>query len=432
MVKSRKDKALPPIKWAYAVRPMSWCLLTFVVHLFSVAAGAVQPGSARFRQTDRGALDFRQYRDRERKGVETNAWWGKPVAPLDFWAGKPIWIDDVAIRAARERGRRMPPPAFDDPSMSLEEYSQLIDVQSQESLDAVYEHERRFWAKWGSLLPRPPSDISTFQQEVAEECFWSKSAKYRQLCDKSTALRNEDFEHRLSRVQLKALEAGIPHEAVEHEALRWIYMLSKRKEYHRRVEMGLEDGNTVSSEFAETLGIDAKLVLQPVTADDLRDANAWKSRYVNRLLREEVDQSYVSAYCRAWGLPLGKLKADAHAEVRGLEREELDKPAVVKNRMPSIRTKHEAKVLRFLSDGQANAARLLAKRYWLDFQELEQKASSIKETTQVQKKNQTQDPEQLLRWRKKRLQKMIAHGDREEAQVKADQWGIPLNEIEKQ
>ena len=344
-----------------------WCVLLAVTGLSYLGARADPSRQTEVRQLDRGALDFRERLDRERQGVETNAWWGKPMAPLEFWEGKTVWLDETAILAAKARGRRLPPPAFDDPSMSLAHYSRLIEDASKESSDAAYQHERRFWTKWVPLLHRPPSDILAFQEGAAEECFRAESSKFRALLERRAALAaDEDLQGRLHRVQRRALDVGIPHESVDAVALRWAYILAKRKEYSDRVEVGMEDGRSVSPQFAAALGVAPEAVVRPLADHDLQEANTWKARYVARLARDGADSSYIAAYCRAWNLDMEAVLLAARQRDESPETVELNMPECLRKRTANMKARHETKVLGYLQAGEEGAARILAKRYCLD------------------------------------------------------------------
>lgn len=110
----------------------------------SVAAAAPPEHSHKVEE-DRGSMAFRERIEREKSGIETNGWWGQPMDPKVFWRDKVVWLDAVAIDAARQRGRRMPPPAFDDSAMSLESYSSLIIDGAEGARERLYAHECRFW-----------------------------------------------------------------------------------------------------------------------------------------------------------------------------------------------------------------------------------------------------------------------------------------------
>jgi hypothetical protein len=397
----------------------------------SVAAAAPPEHSHKVEE-DRGSMAFRERIEREKSGIETNGWWGQPMDPKVFWRDKVVWLDAVAIDAARQRGRRMPPPAFDDSAMSLESYSSLIIDGAEGARERLYAHECRFWVKWTALLPRPPGDIEARQERAAADYFWLHSSQYAGLAKEDSLLASPEVavRDRLSAIQLSALDEGFPVEAFEPDALYGVYVPKKRQEYAKRVAQGLEDGKTVSSEFGRMCGVSSDVIVHEVTDEEDGQSSAWKIRYLRRLLRTNTDESYLLAYCKAWKLPYGTLKAKVRAEERDQAPEDLSEPAVIRDRGKLVRARQEARVLQFLTDGEESAARILANRYWLDIEELQERAQVTKNAILRSRENQVQDPEELTKWRKKRLRKMIAHGDEEEAQTKAKEWGMSLADVE--
>ena len=58
------------------------------------------------------------------------------------------------------------------------------------------------------------------------------------------------------------------------------------------------------------LAVDAKYLTQPLNAEVLKLANAWKGPYLQRLSKEKVDPSYINSYLRAWNLKPEDVFAD--------------------------------------------------------------------------------------------------------------------------
>jgi len=54
--------------------------------------------------------------------------------------------------------------------------------------------------------------------------------------------------------------------------------------------------------FMQKLAVDSKYITEPLTSDQLKEANAWKVAYLQRLRREKTDESYINAYLEAWNL----------------------------------------------------------------------------------------------------------------------------------
>jgi hypothetical protein len=46
----------------------------------------------------------------------------------------------------------------------------------------------------------------------------------------------------------------------------------------------------------------SKLITDPLAPDQVAAANAWKIAYLQRLRKENTDESYISAYLTAWKL----------------------------------------------------------------------------------------------------------------------------------
>lgn len=68
----------------------------------------------------------------------------------------------------------------------------------------------------------------------------------------------------------------------------------------------LDAGRTADSlEVRSLLGrllVETNYVTQPPADEQLRAANAWKVAYLQRLCRENIDESYINAYLQAWNL----------------------------------------------------------------------------------------------------------------------------------
>jgi hypothetical protein len=51
-----------------------------------------------------------------------------------------------------------------------------------------------------------------------------------------------------------------------------------------------------------TVLADQNLITDPLREEHLAAANAWKIAYLNRLRKENTDESYINAYLKAWNL----------------------------------------------------------------------------------------------------------------------------------
>jgi hypothetical protein len=98
-------------------------------------------------------------------------------------------------------------------------------------------------------------------------------------------------------VRQRFQELGCPPEALTEEALFWAYVFKNRQEYEKRTNRSLS-----VDYFLSHLAVDSKLITEPLTADQLKAANAWKIAYLQRLRRENTDESYLNAYLKAWNL----------------------------------------------------------------------------------------------------------------------------------
>jgi hypothetical protein len=79
-------------------------------------------------------------------------------------------------------------------------------------------------------------------------------------------------------------------------------VLRKRKEYANLVKPAGPPDETAVNEFFAKVYVDRKLITEPLTPEQLREANAWKVAYLRRLRKEKTDESYITAYLKAWNL----------------------------------------------------------------------------------------------------------------------------------
>jgi hypothetical protein len=91
--------------------------------------------------------------------------------------------------------------------------------------------------------------------------------------------------------------------------LFWAYVMKQRQEYAKEQAQaddwkshGSHLAESFLTRFLERLYVDPKFITDPLTPDQLKAANAWKIAYLQRLRREKTDESYITAYLKAWNL----------------------------------------------------------------------------------------------------------------------------------
>jgi len=100
----------------------------------------------------------------------------------------------------------------------------------------------------------------------------------------------------------REIEAGYPPEAFSEDALLWTYILEMRRQYQELAHTAGATNDVSVQNFVLRLLVDTKYLTEPSDAEVLKLANAWKIAYLQRLRNEKVDESYISAYLKAWDL----------------------------------------------------------------------------------------------------------------------------------
>jgi hypothetical protein len=95
---------------------------------------------------------------------------------------------------------------------------------------------------------------------------------------------------------------GYPSESQAPDAYRWSHIMQKRQEYGVIRASGQDTDNVTLSNFFRRVYVDRKYITDPLNAEDIQAANAWKVAYLRRLLLEKADESYINAYMQAWNL----------------------------------------------------------------------------------------------------------------------------------
>jgi hypothetical protein len=236
--------------------------------------------------------------------AEGTTWWGKPIDPKSFWIGRVVWEDQKADFDASRHGRQFPPMPYEDTNFTS--YSAL-DVKSSTGLmldpkeDTYGSHrENVFWQKFGVSHPRPPQELERFQFDLAERY-------YESVANDEISLKDaQDFKlHEVNR----AITMNYPRESLTDDALFCVYINNQRLEYGRLVSAGLPANGGLIRNFLTKSGANSHYISDPVPDGRLSLTNVWKIAYLQRLRNERVDDSYINAYLKAWGLSTNDISA---------------------------------------------------------------------------------------------------------------------------
>lgn len=231
--------------------------------------------------------------------AEKTSWWGKPLDPKKFWAGRVLWLDASAIDAARRHGRADPPIPYDDPTLPPYKDDDGInwnnaEVEGPNLHFAQSSKEAAFWDKFRRTHPKPPEDLERYQAEARRDIVGGQLVFKDMTPQEITELENS--------IKNRMYEVGVPRELLTDEALMANYLMEKRKEHARLLEEGEPPNGFFVSNFLARLYVEPQLV---TNADDtaIRQADrAWKIAYLQRLRSENTDEQYIQAYLKAWSL----------------------------------------------------------------------------------------------------------------------------------
>jgi hypothetical protein len=95
---------------------------------------------------------------------------------------------------------------------------------------------------------------------------------------------------------------GCPPEAITDDALYWTYVEQQREVYNTQIAPLVGRNPYVVSNYLAKLYVASEVVTNTLTPEQLKAANAWKVAYLQRLQRENTDDSYINAYLKAWNL----------------------------------------------------------------------------------------------------------------------------------
>ena len=254
-----------------------------------------------------GHLPLDRTDHREMKIAEKTSWWGKRLDPATFWSNRVVWLDRSAIGEAQTYGRDWPPIPFDDPRFEKCDDSDYPPPKGYDinDINVHTKHSYREDAFWNWFVfnhPRPPERIDKYNSEVAMSWLRRKNtletdpeeAKRFRVTSESIA---GDIVGRRSR----AAEDNYPPEFHNEEAYFWNGVLALRTEYQEALQK-YRDEEQMDLFFWKKVPVDRKYILDPLTEENMRAANAWKVAYLNRLRSEQWDESYINAYLQAWNL----------------------------------------------------------------------------------------------------------------------------------
>ena len=163
--------------------------------------------------------------------------------------------------------------------------------------------EDAFWCWFVFNHPRPPEQIDEYNNKAA----------LRYLRSKNT-LETDPEKAKLFRITPESVTGGVvsrrdiavrenyPPEFHNEEAYFWNGILALRADYQKAFERDGGDEEQMELFFWSKLPVDRKYILDPLTEEGMRAANAWKVAYLNRLRSENWDESYINAYLQAWNL----------------------------------------------------------------------------------------------------------------------------------
>ena len=246
--------------------------------------------------------DYRDY-----ACVEQTSWWGKRLDPVEFWKDRVVWYDGSAESAAKRKGRAYPPIPYDDPSVSDRNDDDIKNkafFRDGTQPNYVYsERESIFWSIYRMKNLCPPKDIENWLGGLAESWIYNKYnfENYDPNPSKGRVtpkMYKESMESKLDKTNIHSF----PPEAVSPEAFHWDYVMRKRAEYDKYIDLKLMDNERIKESFFNKVYVDRELITEPLTEAQIDAANAWKVAYLNRLRNEKWDESYINAYLEAWNL----------------------------------------------------------------------------------------------------------------------------------
>jgi hypothetical protein len=237
---------------------------------------------------------------RERYLAQRTSWWGKRLDPTQFWRGRVVWWDTSAANVASAHGRLFPPVPYDDPQFHSYSDKDLAPLRAgSEGTDvyAIYsDREKAFWWCFHKTHPMPPEQIELNQRSVAREANEFDWASREQ---RSGPRR---WDQLAARARSQMIEQGCPPEALSDDALRWAYTTKMREDYQHVLALSPPAMTLRTNSLFRHLSVDRRYITDRLTDEEISTAGAWKTAYLQRLRREKTDESYITAYLKAWSL----------------------------------------------------------------------------------------------------------------------------------
>jgi hypothetical protein len=169
--------------------------------------------------------------------------------------------------------------------------------------------ENAFWNWFWRTQPKPPATLEREQFDVAERILRMRKPLIIRGVDLHA---NRPARERISSEEYqkkRAREIGVPSEALTEDALFGAYVMRQRQEYATELKQAAQwksRGNGIAerflTRFLDGLAVDTNLITNPLSEEQLRAANGWKVAYLQRLRRQQTDESYLDAYLTAWKL----------------------------------------------------------------------------------------------------------------------------------
>ena len=252
--------------------------------------------------------------------AEETSWWGKRLDPKDFWKNRPVWYDASAEFEARRRGRGYPPMPYEDQLVAdrsdVDKIGDGISVEGRDPRYVSSSRENAFWDKFMKTHPQAPDSIQRWQEDKANKYM---RHKYFLEFKPEEAIKYRSSHKKLAGdLESAKKDAEIfwyPPESISSEAYFWTHVLHKRREYELFLQTPNAEYEREVSSFFSQVYVDKKLITEPLTADDMKAANAWKVAYLRRLRTDKWDDSYINAYLQAWNLKETEIFDDGNAVI---------------------------------------------------------------------------------------------------------------------
>jgi hypothetical protein len=142
----------------------------------------------------------------------------------------------------------------------------------------------------------PPDKIASNQNSIARE------ANYLDWSRRSDPSHETHWDVLADQSRSSAISQGCPPEALSNEALHWTYIMQQRSNYSQAIALPPAAMSVRTNTLFSATAVDHGLITEPLTDEQFRAAGAWKILYLQRLRRENTDESYIDAYLQAWSL----------------------------------------------------------------------------------------------------------------------------------